>query len=166
MLAKDGFPDFAEEVKINRFKLEVEAEKQPSIYQYWSGLLAQAKADKDTADDKLDLVKSTRELYIRAEVEKGNKDYTSVGKVSESAMKAFIETDDRVMKAKEFLRKAKELVYILEGAVKSLEHRKDSLDNLTVQWSKGYYAKPDGGPRETAADKFSTEQRTSLNKDK
>ncbi len=149
--------DFEVDVKINKYKLEDENEKQPSLYQYWSELLAQAKSEKDAAEDNLDLVLARRELSIRDDAAEANE------KVTEAIIKARVEKDDRVQTAKTKLREAKSNVYDLEAAVKALEHRKESLSNLTQLWGKGYYAKPDGGPR-SAGDDVAGDIRKDLNK--
>jgi hypothetical protein len=159
-LAEEGFPDFAEEVKVNKYKLDEENENHASKYFYWAKLQAQAKANKDRAEENLDLMLAKRELVIREQLEE---DKTLKIKVTESVVKATLEKDEKIQKAREELRAIKAQLYTLDAAVKALEHRRDNLNNLTQLWGKSYYATPDGGPRMTGTDAASRDVRKNLN---
>jgi uncharacterized coiled-coil protein SlyX len=172
---KEQLRDLAEDLKVNRFKLEIDCAVQPSMYHYWAEQLATARANVDKTDEKLRLldgdlkeVKAKEELIIRAADPKDFK----LDKFTEASITAVLENRPAVTKKREEIQTTrqelidnKETVYHLEAAVKSLEHRRDELDNLTKLWLGGYYAKPEGKP-ETAGDQFSKESRQRLNKDK
>jgi hypothetical protein len=166
MYLKDEFRDFAADVKVNKFKLENDCETHASLYHYWADLLAKAKKQRDKADEIAKATRSRRELEIRAAIEKGDKSYDKYGKVTEGVIKSLLDTDEEVMEAAEAKRKADGVVYDLEAAVRSLEHRRDELDNLTKLWLGGYYAKPnsDAGRRDSPDDNYSNELRGNLNK--
>lgn len=155
---------FQVDASINRFKLDEENEKQASLYHYWSDLCADAKADRDTMEDALDLIISKTDDAIRKNAQRNDE------KVTEPAIKNLIERDKFVANAKEDLRKAKSDVYHLEAAVKALEHRKGSLDNLTILWTKNYYSQPSGivstDTSTTVTDAVSKDLRANLNKKK
>jgi regulator of replication initiation timing len=127
--------DFSADVKINRFQLDKECEIHPSLYQYYSDLLSEARTAKDRAEAALSLVKAEVELAIRGCPPEGIK-------VTETSIKAMVEANEDVQGAGKKLRRKKTEIYTFESAVTSLEHRKRMLDNLTQLWSKGYYAKP------------------------
>lgn len=153
--------DFSVDVKINRFKLEEESEIQPSLYHYWAEQLAEAKTAADKASAKLKLTLADAEMEIRYAADRGELEI----KLTESSAKALIEQHPKVQEARKELIAADGYVYHLESAVKSLEHRKAELDNLTQLWRGGYYAKPDGGKR-SAGDDVAADTRKNLNKNR
>jgi hypothetical protein len=150
-------PDPDLDVKINRFKLERECERQPSLYMFYSEELTDAKSDRDFEEDELDRILGKRELWIRDNPPEGTK-------TTENSVKASLSCDQEVVDQKEKFRKAKSRVYHLEGVTKSFEHRKTMLDNMVVLWSKGYYSLPDGGKMSSGTDGAELQARTGLNK--
>lgn len=125
--------DFAEDVKINRMKMEEECAFQPEVYYYYSSQLADARAGKDAAKDRLDLILGQREIAIR-------RNPPDDMKVTESVITALVIQDTEVQSAKEDYRKACEKTDILYAAVAALDHRKSQLDNLVQLWTKNYYS--------------------------
>jgi hypothetical protein len=150
--------DFEVDVKVNKYKLDEENEKQASLYNYWASLLADAKTEKDDAEDALTLVKAKADADVRQTAADNSE------KVTEAVVQGRVLDSPKVQKAQQRVRDAKSQVYHLEAAVKALEHRKSSLDNLTVLWTKSYYATPDGGKPATAGDAFSKDIRRNLNR--
>jgi len=126
---------FKNDIRIDRFQLDVEVEKQPSLMQFYSESLAEAKAMKDEAKNKLEFVLASRDLYYRANPIEGIK-------VTESSIASMVTTDAEVVQAKEREQQAKERTYFLESAVATIEDRKSELKNLTSLWIGGYYALP------------------------
>jgi prophage DNA circulation protein len=119
-------------VQINRFKLDEENEIQPSLFNLYASQLADAKAAKDIAKDKYDLVRSQRELYYR-------RNPPEDVKITEAVISALVESDTEVQEAKTELQKAIEAVYTLDAAVSALETRRSALNNLTELYVKDYY---------------------------
>jgi ElaB/YqjD/DUF883 family membrane-anchored ribosome-binding protein len=156
-LAKEKSRDFDADVTINRFKLDVGNEEQASIYHYWSELAAKAEAQQDDLEDELDLILAKVDEEIRQTAEKKDE------KITEPLVKNRIQKHPKVLQAKERLREAKANVYTLKAAVKSLEHRKGSLDNLTTLWCKNYYSSPSGIPAESGNDAAGHDLRKNLN---
>jgi len=124
--------DFAEDVKINRFKLDEDCELQPSLYHYYAEEQANARAERDACKDKLELILGQREIYIR-------RNPPDDMKVTEAVVTALLVQDTEVLTAREALRKAQAKVDILYAATTALDHRKGMLDNLVSMWSKDYY---------------------------
>ena len=153
--------DYSEDVSINRFKLEQESEKQPSLFYYYADLLATAKADRDSLEERLDFTNAAYEMDLRTAPGR----YLGEVKVTEGTIKAAVDSNPKAQAIRlEYLDKSKE-IYHLEAAVKSLEHRKSELDNLVQLWIKGYYAAPDGG-KPSATDDVQNQMRKNLNKSK
>lgn len=147
--------DFKEDVKINRFKLDKECEQHPSKYLYWSEKLAEQKAELDKLKDRLDLIKSSAELDYRANPRDG-------AKVTESTIKAMVDSDPGIVELKKSINECKSDVYTLQAAVSSLEHKKSSLDNLRHLFIAGYFSNP-GIPKD-AGKEVENEQRKHLNR--
>jgi len=61
---------FSDDIKINKYKLEEECEKQASIYFYWAEKLALAKTLLDEAIDKSKLIAAQTEMEIRKKLKK------------------------------------------------------------------------------------------------
>lgn len=127
--------DFKHDVKINKFKLEEECERQPSLYYYYSELLAEAKSDKDKAASKFSLITSEVDISVR-------NDPDSPKKLTEALIKSIVTVDLKVVKAQKEYDDAKRKVYTLEVAVNSIEHRKSMLNNLVQLYCKNYYSQP------------------------
>ena len=132
--------DFAKDVKINRFKLDEDCETQPSLYHFYAHEHALARAERDAAKDKLDLVMGQRETAIRRNPPEDMK-------ITESVISALLVQDTEVQTAKEQFREAQAKVDILYASTSALEHRRSELDNLVSMWGKDYYngKKDDGG---------------------
>lgn len=143
-------------LEVNKYKLDTECEQQPALYLEQAEKLATAKGDRDEMDNRLKFVLAEREQFIRG----AYKDQ----KLTEAGVKALLETDPEVLGARENLVKAEKTVYYLEAVVKAYEHRKASLDNLVVLFSKGYYSRPDGG-KMSAEDVAQKDIRKNLNKE-
>jgi regulator of replication initiation timing len=150
--------DFRDDLRINKFKLEEECEKQPSNYGYWANLLSEARADKDQAEDKLDLLEAQVELNYRTNPPKRMK-------VTEGTIKSMVESNKEIQEQKDLLRSKKSEVYHLETAVKALEQKKSSLDNLVTLFVKGFYSQPDG-KRRSKTDESEVNSRKNLNRNR
>lgn len=152
--------NFEEEIKINKYKLEDECEKQASTYLYWATKNADAKSDLNEADDALKLIMSNQDMYVR------NNWKDSWGKQTEGSIKAAVETSSETIAAKEKLAKCQREVNTLTAAVSAFEHRRDELKNLTGLLIGGFYSAPNGGRREGANESAQREERKNLNKKK
>jgi hypothetical protein len=158
-MAKDkGERIFAEDIQINKYKLEEECERHSGMYFYWAQKLADAKSELNRAEDKLKLTNADRELFLRSH---WNDD--KYGKMTEGGVKAVLECDSKVIEQKATVNKAQEEVNSLNAAVSALEHRKSELDNLVTLLVKGFYSAPNGGKREGVNESASRELRGNLN---
>lgn len=153
--------DFADDVKINKYKLPEECETHASKYFYWASKLAEAKTSLDAEKNSLNIISAEREMYIR---NNWDTKYANYGKQTEGAIKSVLELDKKVIESKEAVIKLQESINYLQAAVSALDHRKSELDNLTTLFVKGFYAAPNGGRREGATESVEREIRDSLRK--
>ena len=150
---------FEKEIKINRWKLDEECESHSSLYLYWKEEEAEAKKEKDSADDKLSLTLSSVEMRLREHPPEGVK-------ITDATIKALVNSDEAVCACKDLVREAKENVYHLEAAVKAFEHRKSQLNNLVTLYATGYFSAPSTEKKKTANDEAGKEVRRKLNRRK
>ena len=124
-----------EDLKLNRFALDKEAERQADMYLYWSMELAEAKSERDKAKTRLGIISGERELEIR-----NNPGYD--GKITEGVIKALVMSDKTIEEAQNILDLGNKNVNSLEGVVRALDHKKSQIDNLTRLSIAGYYSTP------------------------
>ncbi len=128
---------YKEDRKVDKHALDDENVVQASLYGKWSDAQADAELESDTLKERVDLVKA--ELYIeivQSYVDEGEK------KPTETMIDNMILGKEKYKKAVSEYFKAKYNAKVLKGAVKSMSHKKSSLENLTHLWLGGYYAEP------------------------
>jgi hypothetical protein len=152
--------DFEKDLSINKFRLDEECLSHSSIYFKYAEAQQNAKSEVSKADDVLKLTLAERELEIR------NK-YSENGiKVTENLIKADVEKDEDVLKAKRKLRKAQDIFNKLTVAVQALDSRRSELDNLVKLYCAGYFSMPNSNDksRKDATEQTAREIRKNLNK--
>lgn len=150
--------NFADDIKINKFKLDDVCEKHPGLYHYYADKLAEAKSDLNDAEDKLKLIQAEQELFIRNNWDDKN------GKQTEAGVKAVLETDGKVQNQKEIVRNLQREVNTYTASVIAMDHKKAELDNLVRLLIAGFYSVPNG--KDDVIEKGSIESRRKLNKEK
>lgn len=125
--------DYSKDILIDRMKLDEECEFHVALYDSIAEEYADAKAEKDTEKDRLDLITSQRDLAIRKECAE-----TGV-KTTEAIVSAMVASDKEVVEQKEKYRLACAKLYILDSAMSGLDHRKSQLDNLVKLWLNKYF---------------------------
>jgi hypothetical protein len=159
-MAKEQERLFSDDIKINKYKLEEECEKQASIYFYWAEKLALAKTLLDEAIDKSKLIAAQTEMAIRKNWD--DEYLAKYGKSTENSIKSVLEI--KMEESRQNIRDAQSEVNILQASVNALEHRKYELDNLTTLLVKGFYAAPNGGRREGVIESTERDVRKKLKK--
>lgn len=129
--------DLAEDAKIDKYALDVEAEKQAELMVKWLGLLNQAQVVLTKMKEKLANVEA--ELRIEAKTN----GIMGVGKVTESAIDSWIQTHPSRVAAYEDYSAAYSSVQYLQNAKAVLDHKKSMIQVLDHLLVAGYYAKPD-----------------------
>ena len=128
---------YKEDRKVDKYALDNENVIQASLYGKWAEALADAELESDTLKERVDLVKA--ELYIKIVQECIDKDKK---KPTETTIDNMILGKEEYKKAVSEYFKAKHNAKVLKGAVKSMSHKKSSLENLTHLWLGGYWADP------------------------
>ena len=132
-------PDFSEEVKINKFFLDKECERHVSLCDYYTNQQALTKAKLNELQEKLKLVSSELERSFRKKW-----DEKIDGKQTEGAIRNKIDASEKICELNKNIQEVQRELYILDAAVKTIDHRKGMLDNLVTLWVKGYYSAPNG----------------------
>ncbi|MDD5650433.1 MAG: hypothetical protein PHF86_08475 [Candidatus Nanoarchaeia archaeon] len=152
---------FEEDIKINKFKLDVECEKHPSIFWYWTNKLAQYKNNLLDTEDSLKLITAEVDTNYRE-----NWDETNWGKKTEGSISGKVAADEKVRKAKENYMKCQHEVNILNASVSAMEHKKAMLDNEIKLLIGGFYSAPNAGKSNASVEKGGRVIRDKLNKRK
>ena len=127
-------PEFYE---IDKYRLDQEWEQQPRLYREHAERLADAERDLSQAEAAVKVTRADVELKVRKAP-----DLYGVEKVAEAGIKAAVELDKRVRKSTLTVIEAKHKADILKAAVRTLEHRKSSLEELVRLWLADYFAEP------------------------
>lgn len=153
--------DYKKDLEIDKYALDAECMDQPRKFMEWSENLADAMAELDRADQKLDVKKAQVEQDIRKDPDK-----YYVDKVTDASVKAAVTVDGQVKEAHEAWVQAKHQVGILMAARGAMEQRRSMLENLVKLFLSGYWADPKVKPehKETMAKESFEKQKEALNK--
>lgn len=121
-----------EDLKLNKFKLDEEASKQSSLYQYFTDKLTEVRALKDEISLKLEEKLAEVELNIRNNPPDGLK-------ITESVIQALVVSNEEVKELRKKLNELKRQNYELEGIVNSLDQKKSMIKVLAELYIVGYY---------------------------
>lgn len=127
-----GSGDIAKDARINRFALELEAERQPSLMAEWGERLANAKKDRDNKEINLKTVMA----------EKGNHFRETLAKATADAVKDSVLASPEVQTAQRELVEADYLVSMLYSAVNAIEQKKGMIEALQKLYLGNYFSKP------------------------
>ena len=128
------YEDFAECLKINKYRLEEECLSQPNLYYVYSEKAQEAKTLVSKCEDYLKLTLADAQLIVRNE-------YTAKGiKFTEAVVSAEVEKMKSVLEAREELRKAQDMYGKAMVAVSAIETKRSELDNLVKLFCAGYFS--------------------------
>jgi len=150
--------DVENDLRINKFKLDLECVSHSSHYFRYAEAAQQAKVRVSELEDKLKLVTAEQNINIR------NEFINNGVKFTESVIDAELTKDEKVKAMRERVREAQREAGTLAVAVSAFEHRKSELDNLVRLYIAGYWSQP-AGNRETGNDRAQTEIRRGLGKE-
>jgi len=147
--------DFEKDMAINRFQLELECERHPGLYAFYT--VYGNKAEKKYA--KLAL----KFKYLIGEIEINlRRNPPSDIKITESSIKALLMADEGIQKMEEDLLDLKLELNIYKSALTALEHRRSELNNLVSLYQSSYFSKPSGQKKENNIDVAQREQRKNI----
>lgn len=140
--------DYEKDLKIDRYNLELEWERQPQLYVKWAENHADAILERDRKKESLDLLKA--ELYmeiVKKHLEKGDK------KPTESMIANLIlQHKDFKVASERYLEFKRDAEY-LAGAKEGMQHKKTALEHLSRLFINSYYAEPNI-PSDAKVDSF------------
>jgi hypothetical protein len=133
--------DFKENIQIDKYSLDLEFEKHPMLYHEFAMDLILAEEERDTAKDKLELIRSQLDLAIRSDPK-----LFLIDKLTEGAINSTINQNKKFQESQATYNKAVNSVRVLKVAVESLNQKKAALENLVRLYLGEYYSKE--APRE------------------
>ena len=124
---------YKDDMCIDKFSLDAELVRQPSLYTKWAQAEVDAQDDRDRAKDQLDIIKAQLDQEIRSNAKPGER-------TTEAAIANAIVLDPRYRRQMDvYLGKIKE-AKTLQVARESLEHKRRSLGKLVDLYISGYWA--------------------------
>ncbi len=126
---------YKEDLKIDKYALDEEWLKQPTLFINWAEEFVEAQADRDRKKEQLDLIKAELDNVIRSEPEK-----FGLAKVTEGAIQNIILTEGSYRDAQDKYLTAIKQAKILDVAKEAFDHKKKALENLTQLFLAGYFA--------------------------
>lgn len=126
----------ADDVAINRFKLEEESEEHSSLYWYWSEQSTEARKERDIAKAKY------KEIVAKIEIDYRADRLEMDCKKTESSISSHVEIHPEVKQYKQALIDAEYKLGKAESAEESMRQRKSMLNNLIQLYTMQYYSAP------------------------
>lgn len=128
---------YSRQLKIDRYNLVAELERQPQLFMDWALQAARAEIETKEAENDYDLVKGEAEKKVRR-----NPINYGIEKVTEGAIKAEV---NRMAKVKKYYRrylKALADEKVLKRAEKAFQQRKGMLESLVQLNVQLHFAEP------------------------
>jgi len=130
--------EYERDLKIDKDNLDVDWTNQPALYMKWAERHAQALYERDKKKDQLELVRAELDSALRTNPDAFGFDK----KPTESAISAWITSQDKYKKANLALIEANKDSLILAGAREAMNHKRSALENMVKLWLGSYYADP------------------------
>ena len=147
--------DFRDDVKIDRFSLEKEAAKLPSLYLYWSEILSETRENRDKLKIKYEAERGNRYLNLKEdEINNGKKP-------TEAWLASVLDQNKELMSIREEINSLSKEIGIIGAAVTALEIKKSQIENLRYLYLSGYYSAPE--TKKSKTDEILNEMRNELN---
>lgn len=136
---------------IDEHQLHVEWINQPRLFGQYAEMLANKRAELDSAKARFDVVVAELDRDIRKMPES-----YGISKVTESAVEKTVVLQVKHFKALERVNNLKHEVAIVQAMVDALDHRKKALENLVILHCQNYWGEP-RLPRGEARDRIDGE---------
>lgn len=136
-MEENEYGDYADDLLIEQYELDVEWLKQPMYFMKWSEVAENAISERDQAREEMTIEVAKLELAMRANPEK-----YGIDKVTDKSIDAAIKASEKYSKlSSQFQEKAKK-AKILSAARDAFEHRKTALSKLTDLFLSNYFSQP------------------------
>ena len=129
--------NYEKDARIDENALDVEWLEQPSLMLKYANNQSDCEEAADVLQEELDIISAELDLAIRADPSK----YKLV-KIVEAAVKNVIIQDVEYQKVANELKTAKYDTKMAKNAVKAIDARKHSLENLVKLHGQNYFAGP------------------------
>ena len=129
--------EYADDIRIDKFNLDVEWEMQPAKYIEWATKLSVAILERDQCKQRIDVLRAQLDRKLRVELEK------QLGKKpTEGAISAAIDLEQTYQDIQDEYHQINYQVNILTAARNAFEQRKKALEYLTQLYLSSYFSKP------------------------
>ena len=128
--------DITEDTIIDRYALDINAEKHPSNVLKWQELLVQANEICTKAKENLIFIEATLLLQARSDGVPG------ILKITDAVVRAWVVTQKEYQIALKEKQKAESDASRINAGIKALEHTKEMIKVEANLWICGYYARP------------------------
>jgi hypothetical protein len=132
-----GKLNYKEDLDINPDALDLEWLRQSSLMMKYTKLAAKANREVDRAKEKLDVTKAGLDKAIRKDPQQ-----YEIEKLTEGSVFAAIIVQGSYTEDNGLYLQAKYEADMAKGAVRALEHKKDSLEGLVKLYLSGYFSGP------------------------
>jgi len=132
---------FTEDVKLDRFKLDIAAEQQASLMGHYGSQVATAQKERDEAENRLEL--RSGELWIELKSELVNGKAPTV-----DDLKAMVAKHPEISKLKQDLADAGYNLKLAQAQERAIGANKDMVETLQRLHGAQYYATPSPSGRE------------------
>ena len=129
--------DYANDVQIDPDALDTEWLVQPDLMRRYTTYAAQAKRAMDDAKERLDIVRAQLEMLIRNDPRQ-----FGLEKVTEGAITSAVTLQSEYQQASKALVDARYEFEMAQAAVRALDTKKASLENLVKLLGMSYFAGP------------------------
>jgi len=129
--------DYEKDININPDALDVEWLNQPSLMLKYCKALAEERKRSDLLKEKVDVARAELDKDIRT-----NPDKFDIEKITETAVQNTIITQGAYKEAFNIYIDSKYRVEICTAAVRAMDQRKDSLEQLVKLFGQQYFAGP------------------------
>lgn len=153
--------EYEQDLEIDKYALDTECMEQPQKFIKWSERLAETTAERDRADQKVEVTKARLEKEMRS-----NPAYYGLEKATDAAVKAAVIAHKDTQQAIEEWIDAKYRMSILFAAKEGMEQKRSMLENLIKLFLSGYWADPKlpKEAKEALANEGTEKQKALLNK--
>lgn len=124
--------NIAEEVKINKYKLDEELQVQASLYEYYSKQLALEKNNADRIKLQLEILKGKKTIDYKRNPPQDIK-------ITDATIDALLANDSDIIELNNQLLACTAKINILYSAVNSINQKRDALKNLVQLTTTKYY---------------------------
>ncbi len=129
--------NYEQDIQIDESALDVEWLEQARKMMVYTRKQAETQRDEELAREAYELLEAELDKKIRT-----SPSQYGIEKITESAVKSAIATDEEYIEAKQAHIEAKFQNNIAKGAVKAFEQRKEALENLVRLNGQNYFAGP------------------------